>query len=98
MQQPAESAVLIVVPPAEPAVAKHRRRFDLAAGWGVPAHITVLYPFVPPSALDDAVLARVGEAVAAVPEFRAELPTTGWFGTDVLWLAPEPAPLFRRLM
>ncbi|HEU4540964.1 MAG TPA: 2'-5' RNA ligase family protein [Jiangellaceae bacterium] len=98
MYQPTESAVLVVVPPAEPAVARHRRRFDLAAGWGVPAHVTVLYPFVPPPAIDERVLERLGRAVAAVPRFRAELPRTGWFGTDVLWLAPVPASSFRSLM
>jgi hypothetical protein len=92
MYQPTESAVLVVVLPADPAVAEHRRRFDLAAGWGVPAHVTVLYPFVPPSAIDERVLDRLGQAVAAIPRFRAEWPTMGWFGTDVLWSCRNPTP------
>ena len=49
----------------------------------MPAHVTVLYPFVPPAAIDEAVLARLGRAVATVSRFKAEWPTTGWFGTDV---------------
>jgi hypothetical protein len=34
----------------EPAVSRHRARLDRAAAWGVPAHVTILYPFVTPSA------------------------------------------------
>jgi hypothetical protein len=40
-----ESALLVTVPAAEPAVARHRSRLDTSATVGVPAHITVLYPF-----------------------------------------------------
>ena len=43
----AESAVLVPVPEAERAVSRHRARLDGAAARGVPAHVTVLYPFVP---------------------------------------------------
>lgn len=92
-----ESAVLVTVPAAEAAVARHRERFDLAAQWGVPAHVTVLYPFVPPAAIDNAVLADLARAAAAVLQFRAEWRRTGWFGGDVLWLAPEPESSFRAL-
>lgn len=98
MYQPTESAVLVVVPPAEPAVARHRRRFDFSAEWGVPAHVTLLYPFVPPAAIDADVLSRLGRAIAAVPRFHAEWSRTDWFGTDVLWLVPEPASSFQMLM
>ena len=48
MTEPTESAVIVAVPAAEPAVRAHRQQFDRAAAWGVPAHVTVLYPFVPP--------------------------------------------------
>jgi len=63
----------------------------------VPAHVTVLYPFVAPQAIDAGVLAQLSEAVTAVPAFGAEWRATGWFGTDVLWLAPEPERTFREL-
>ncbi len=45
---------MVPVPAVEPLVARYRDRFDAAAGGGVPAHITVLYPFVEPSAWTDA--------------------------------------------
>jgi hypothetical protein len=51
--EPAESAVLVLLPEAEIAVASHRAELDAAAGLGVPAHVTVLYPFVPPARIDE---------------------------------------------
>lgn len=92
-----ESAVVIAVPAAERAVKEHRARFDRAAAWGVPAHVTVLYPFVPPAELDEDVLRTLAEAARTVPRFRAEWNATGWFGEDVLWLAPDPVEPFRAL-
>jgi hypothetical protein len=41
------SAVLVPVPEAERVVSRYRARLDGAAALGVPAHVTVLYPFVP---------------------------------------------------
>ncbi|HUA40041.1 MAG TPA: hypothetical protein VMA32_00615 [Streptosporangiaceae bacterium] len=42
-----ETALLLPVPATEPAVREHRARLDEAVRDGVPAHITVLNPFVP---------------------------------------------------
>jgi 2'-5' RNA ligase len=94
---PTLSAVIVTVPPVEPVVAAHRARYDRAARWGVPAHVTVLYPFVPPSRIDTQVLAGLASAVAAVPGFRVTFGKAAWFGTEVLWLAPEPADPFVAL-
>jgi len=85
------------VPAAEPVVAEHRRRLDPAAAWGVPAHVTVLYPFVDPSAVDEHVLALVAEAVIPVHAFECAFARSRWFGQDVLWLDPDPAQPFRDL-
>ena len=43
-----ESALVILVPEAEPLVRPFRHRFDPSAALGVPAHITLLYPFIAP--------------------------------------------------
>jgi 2'-5' RNA ligase len=93
-----QSAVLIPVPEAEPVIGQLRTRLDPAAGWGVPAHVTVLFPFVAPDAIDGAVIERVAAAVASVRAFDCEFARTGWFDEDVLWLAPEPAWPFRALI
>jgi 2'-5' RNA ligase len=97
MPEPTESAVIVAVPAAELAVRAHRRQFDTAAAWGVPAQVTVLYPFVPPSQIGRVVLATLANVVAAVPRFSADWNTTNWFGQEVLWLAPEPGASFRAL-
>jgi hypothetical protein len=93
-----ESAVLVQVPAAEPAVSRHRTRLDAAAGLGVPAHVTILSPFLPPPAITSTTLAILAEAVASVAAFDCQFPATAWFGTDVLWLAPRPHEPFRALI
>ena len=88
-----ESALLVTVPAAEPAVARHRSRFDTSAAVGVPAHITVLYPFLPPDLIDADTRATLARLFASVPGFRFTLDQTGWFPNPVLWLGPsDPAP------
>lgn len=92
-----ESAVIVPVREAEPAVGHLRSRLDPSAAWGVPAHVTVLYPFVPPALIDAGVLAQVGEAIRTVATFRATFTRIEWFGDQVVWLAPEPARAFADL-
>ncbi len=94
---PTETAVVVLVPEAEPLVGTHRARLDPAASWGVPAHVTVLYPFVPPDAVDGGVLERLAAAVATVDAFEARLTGLRWFREDVVYLAPEPVGRFRAL-
>jgi 2'-5' RNA ligase len=93
-----ETAVLVLLPEAERAVAEHRAHLNMAASWGVPAHLSVVYPFVPPADVDERVLAGLAAAVGTVPAFDCVFPRTDWFGDDVLWLAPEPAAPFRELV
>lgn len=87
--RPTHSAVVVPVPAAEPLVAHHRAHLDQAASWGVPAHLTVVFPFAAPADLDDAVVARLAAAVARVPVFDLAFERCDWFDEDVLWLAPD---------
>ena len=61
-----ESAVLVPGPEAEPVVGRHRARLDRAAVEGVPAHVTVLYPFVPPPEITAATIEVLAAAVRSV--------------------------------
>ena len=97
MSEPTESAVVVNVPAAEQVVGEHRERLDMAASWGVPAHVTVLYPFLPPAQIDAAALQALSRAVATVPRFTAAWVRTAWFDRRVLWLAPGPAEPFQAL-
>ena len=94
---PTHTAVIVPVPAAEAVVGEHREHLDRAAAWGVPAHLTVLYPFMPPEAVDDTALAALSAAVATVRAFDCTFATTAWFGSDVLWLAPDPSQPLRQL-
>jgi 2'-5' RNA ligase len=94
---PTETAVIAAIPEAEHMVGDFRQQFDEAAGWGVPAHVTVLYPFVDPTLVDQQVLSDLGAAVQSVHAFECRFARTGWFGEDVLWLDPEPDTPFRQL-
>jgi 2'-5' RNA ligase len=96
-RNPTETAVVVPIDAAEVVVAEHRRNLDAAASWGVPAHVTILYPFVHPMALDEAVLSRLGAALNSVPAFECSFTRCQWFSEAVLWLAPEPVQPFRDL-
>jgi 2'-5' RNA ligase len=90
------SAVVVPVPEAEPRVGTLRATLDPSAALGVPAHVTIMFPFVPPADIDDGVLAALREVFAAAPAFEVEFSKIGWF-PDVVWWAPEPAEPFVAL-
>ena len=92
-----ESAILIKVPQVESLVGKYRRDLDPSAEWGVPAHVTLLYPFLPPSEIDARVLGRIATCVSGHRAFEVQFARAEWFGEEVLWLAPEPDSPFREL-
>jgi 2'-5' RNA ligase len=93
-----ESALLVPVPEAEPLVRRWRERLDRSAAMGVPAHVTILYPFVPPGEVDDRLLVDLRSLFGEVAPFDYALTDLRWFGEDVLWLAPAPDTGFRRLI
>ena len=90
------TAFVIAVPEAEPLVAALRSRFDPSAATGVPAHITVLYPFMPPAQVTPEVLARAEDALRGHEPFHFQLARVERFA-GVLYLAPQPAAPFVAL-
>lgn len=92
-----QSAVLIPVADAEAVVGPWRREHDPVALAGVPAHITLVVPWLPPAEIDDEELDRLAALVDATPAFAFCLRRTGWFGRRVLWLEPDPAEPFAAL-
>ncbi|MFI5930570.1 2'-5' RNA ligase family protein [Actinoplanes sp. NPDC051494] len=86
-----QTALIIPVPAAEPAVAHHRAHLDRAASWGVPAHITVVHPFLPPDDITPEVITTLQAITTAHPLPAITLTRTAWFGDTVVWLAPDPA-------
>lgn len=92
-----ESALIVPVPAAEPAVGVLREELATSAPLGVPAHITILYPFMPPEFLDDAVIEELAAMFSQVARFDFALTSVGWFETEVVYLAPRPEAAFKRL-
>jgi hypothetical protein len=93
-----ESAVIVPVPETEPVVGAFRAALDRSAGWGVPAHVTVIYPFLAPDRLGPHELRRLRDAIRSVPRFDVSFPEVRWFADTVVWLAPHPADSFRALI
>jgi hypothetical protein len=92
-----QSALLLAVPAAEAAVGAHRARLDASAHDGVPAHLTVLYPFLRPAEIGPGVLADLSRLFAGTPRFGFTLDRVRWFGESVVWLGPSDEAPFRAL-
>jgi 2'-5' RNA ligase len=94
-----ESALVFLVPEAEALVGPFRERHDPAAAAGMPAHITLLYPFKPPDQIDAAVEGSLRQCFAPFARFPFVLAEVRRFEAPdaVLYLAPEPAEPFRAL-
>jgi 2'-5' RNA ligase superfamily len=91
------TGLVVAVPEAEPVLAAHRVRLDGSAALGAPAHVTVIFPFVPADEVDENVLDRVAGVVRTMPRFRYAFRRTAWFDDRVLWLAPDDDGRFREL-
>jgi 2'-5' RNA ligase len=93
---PLESALVLLVPEAEAVVKDLRELYDPSAAAGVPAHITLLYPFKHPARIDDADFDQLARCAATVAPFDFSLARTARF-PGVLYFVPEPDDAFRRL-
>ena len=91
-----ESALVILVPEAEWLIEPYRRRFDSEEELGLPAHITILYPFVPPDQISLSVVSRVSKLCRDTSPFDFALSRLDRFPA-VLYLSPEPEEPFRSL-
>ena len=91
-----ESALVVVVPEAEEAVGRWRAAHDPSADRGVPAHVTVRFPFFPAAEIDDGVLGTLDALASDVDPFTATFRSVER-RTDGVWMRPEPEDPFRRL-
>jgi 2'-5' RNA ligase len=67
-----ESAIIVPVGEAEPIVAPLRLQHDKSARLGVPAHITLLYPFLPPH-FAESETENLTKLFSAIPAFEFSL-------------------------
>ena len=92
----AVSAFVVEVPAAESLVGELRSRFDATSKLGVPAHITVLFPFMAPDEITSDVLCEAQTALNAVQSFGFSLPKIGRFAATA-YLSPAPSEPFVAL-
>jgi 2'-5' RNA ligase len=85
----------VAVPEAEPVVGEWRLRYDNAR-LGVPAHVTLLFPFVAAEQLNETLFDELRALFGAQPAFSVSFPRVSRF-PEVAWLAPDPAEPFVRL-
>jgi 2'-5' RNA ligase len=91
---PHSTALLVPVAEAEPLVGSLRKEHDPSAAAGVPAHVTVMVPFLPPQELDAGLISELRAMLADIQPFAFRLAAVGWFARSVLYLAPEPPEPF----
>jgi 2'-5' RNA ligase len=79
-----------------PELEELRQHHDPMAPLGVPAHVTVLYPFLPRAELTPAVRRQIARLTRGVRPFDVGFERAGQF-PGVVWLAPEPPEPFVAL-
>ncbi|MCA8067771.1 2'-5' RNA ligase family protein [Burkholderia sp. AU31624] len=90
------TAFVVEVPAAESTVADLRSRFDATSDPGVPAHVTVLFPFMPPDEITPDVLRQAQSALSVVQPFEFSLRKVERFAVTT-YLAPDPPEPFVAL-
>jgi 2'-5' RNA ligase len=92
-----QTALLVPIPEAEHLVAPWRERYTLDARKGIPAHVTVMFPFLPPEEIGPRVVGDLNELLGRFEPWDLRLVRAARF-PDVLYLEPDPAEPFRDLM
>lgn len=91
-----ESALIVELPDTEYAIGDFRRDHDPVALRGIPAHVTLIYPFRDPDSLTQDVLLKVERTIERHEPFQIRFNSIENF-PNAVWLAPEPAINFQRL-
>jgi hypothetical protein len=82
------TALIVPVPEAEAQVAELRLAHDSSAARGVPAHVTILFPFLDAENVDEA---AVADLISGFPAFDFELDRVERFPDGTTWLHPAPS-------
>ncbi|MET9886502.1 2'-5' RNA ligase family protein [Streptomyces sp. NPDC006430] len=90
------TGLIVRIPEAEPAVRAWRERLDPSARAGVPAHVTVLFPFLDESRIGPLVHSALAAVFGSHQAFDLQFERCGRL-PDVLYLVPEPDTRLRQL-
>ena len=92
-----ETALVITVPEADSLIGEYRRRHTRDGAAGMPAHVTLLYPFADVDALTDATSDEIAQVSRSFDAFDFVIRKTARFEGDLLWLRPDPSEPFVAL-
>jgi 2'-5' RNA ligase len=90
-----DSAVVVTVR-LPVGLARLRRRLNPSATADLPAHVTLLFPFLPVAGLSSEARAVLAEIARRVAAFEVRFADLGRF-SDVTYLVPEPSAPFAEL-
>ncbi|MFD1575517.1 2'-5' RNA ligase family protein [Agromyces cerinus subsp. nitratus] len=93
-----ESAIVVEISEFDEVLDDHRKALDPSREWGMPAHLTMLYPFVRPADVNHTTLSRLEAVATKVSPFDAVFDDFGWFADQVVWLAPSQPEKFEHLI
>ncbi|HTQ75247.1 MAG TPA: 2'-5' RNA ligase family protein [Burkholderiales bacterium] len=91
-----QSALIVEVPEVERFIAPIRERHDPSAQLGVPAHITVLFPFLAATEFNESAFVALADVAGSTISFQFHLVSVGRF-PDVVYLGPKPTQPFAGL-
>lgn len=94
-----QTGLVLTVPAADPVVGDWRARFDPSAAAGMPAHVTLIYPFKDSDALTAADRETLAALFARFPPIELGFSAASRAPeADILWLEPKsPARLLRMI-
>lgn len=93
---PETTALIVPLPATDPVVRPLRQAQGAAGDAGMPAHVTLLYPFLDPDHVDEGVRAALRDMFSPYRPFDVSF-TRSERGDGLLYLAPEPVEPFHAL-
>jgi hypothetical protein len=90
-----ESAIIVPIPEVEPVVGPLRLQYDGSARLGVPAHLTLLYPFLPAQAVV-AEISTLRSACASIEAFPFSFTEVRRF-PETAYLHPDKSETFAQI-
>jgi hypothetical protein len=91
-----QTALVIFIPEGETRFGEMRRKYDPQANLGVPAHVTVLFPFMPQELIDSATRRRLKLLFKRHSPFVCRFASVGRFPATT-YLAPANSAPFIEL-
>jgi hypothetical protein len=92
-----KSAIVIPFPEVDDVVDVWRKLLDPSQVRGIPAHVTVLFPFVQPADISVNTLTVLEDYFSKISKFNVAFDTTEWFEDRVVYLQPKPGQRFRTM-